>query len=109
MIEPILHRILVKPYNFEEHDDVYRSAKNLGIITTIDSQAKREQQAIDHGTVLAFGPTVFKDYGADNPLKEGDQIVYARHAGKRITDPETKQELLVINDEDVVAILKKGE
>lgn len=107
MIEVISFRVLVRPDKLEEKDEAYAAAKRMGL-DIVGTQKSREQQAVDKGTVVSYGPTAFKDYGLENPLREGDSIVYAKHAGKLVTDPETDEEFLVINDEDVVCILKNG-
>lgn len=107
MIEPVTHRLVVKPFDVTEHDEVFAAAKKSGLVFATDKQLIREQEAVDRGTVVALGPTVFRDFGSANPLVIGDEIVYARHGGKRVEDPDTKEVLLVLNDEDVVAIIRK--
>jgi len=109
MIEPVAHRIVVKPYAIEEHDEAYKAAKRMGLDLSLEKTVNREQAAVDRGTVVSFGPTVFKDFGTDNPLTIGDEIVYARHAGKQVEDIYTKDKFVIINDEDVVAIFRKAE
>lgn len=107
MIEPVLHRILVRQDKLEEKDETFRRAHASGIYIPMDERA-REQAAVDSGEVLAIGATAFKDFGTESPIKVGDHIVYARHAGKDVTDPDTDEKFVAINDEDVVAITKKG-
>ena len=104
-IQPVTFRIVVKPHDVVETDDVYSSAKKLGFELP---NLKREQEGMDKGTVVSFGPTAFLEYNTDNPLSEGDTIVYARHAGKAVVDPETEEAFVIINDADVVCIIKKG-
>lgn len=110
MIEPVLHRILIKQFDVTERDKTFQSAKASGIILA-GTQMDREQAAVDRGTVLALGPTVFKDFGAESVLEVGDEIVFARHSGKTVRDPDQADDdntkFIVINDEDVIAILKK--
>lgn len=103
-IKPILHRILVQPDKLEDKDETFRKAKEAGIIVHRDER-EREQAAIDTGRVVAMGPTVFRDFQADNPLKVGDYVVYAKYGGKAIIDPETDVKYVALNDEDVIAIL----
>lgn len=103
-IVPILHRILVKPDVLEEIDDVFRRAKAAGLAFDF-GEREREQAAIDTGTVLAMGPTAFHDFGAENPLKVGDRVVYAKYGGKAIIDFDTKIKYVALNDEDVIAII----
>ncbi len=106
-IDVVTFRILVKPENVLERDEAYKAAKRLGLDLSLESKVNREQAAVDQGEVVGFGPLAFRDYGGENPLKIGDTIVYARHAGKKVVDPADKEtEFVVINDEDVVAILR---
>ena len=102
-IKVVRCRILVKPFELEEHDEVYARAKKAGIAVAEMSERK-EQTKIDRGTVLAIGPKCHEDYVGD--LVEGDVIGYAKFGGKFIQDPEDDKTYLVINDEDVVCILK---
>jgi co-chaperonin GroES (HSP10) len=110
MIEPVLHRLVVKQFDVTEQDNAFRTAKASGIILS-GTQMDREQAAVDRGTVVALGPTVFQDFKADLNLQIGDDIVFARHAGKTVRDPDQtdkdQTKYIVINDEDVIAILRK--
>lgn len=104
-VNPILHRIIVKQDKLEDKDEAFRAAKRAGLIIA-DLEQKREQAAIDTGVVLEIGPTAFKDFGLDEaPIKVGQTIVYAKYGGKAIVDPETKETVVALNDEDVIAIL----
>lgn len=104
MIKPILHRIIVKQDVLEEKDTTFRSAASAGII--LDGvERDREQAAIDTGTVVAIGPTAFRDFGSDSPIKIGDSVVYAKYAGKSMIDPQDDDEYVALNDEDIIAIL----
>lgn len=105
-IEPVTYRIVVKPHDITEEDEAYRSAKKLGI-QIAGNDIKREQEGVDMGTVLSMGPVAFEAFNTPNPLKVGDTIIYARFGGKKVKDPETKEEFLILNDEDVIAILSK--
>ena len=107
MIEPVAHRIVVKPFSIEEEDEAYKAAKRMGLDLSLEKTKDREQAAVDRGTVVRLGESVYKDFGIDNPLTVGDEIVYARHAGKAVEDIYTKEKFVIINDEDVVAIFRK--
>jgi co-chaperonin GroES (HSP10) len=98
-IDVIGFRILVK------QDDVVKTKYKTDIpgFIVAGEDKQREQVAVDKGTVVAFGPTVFEDYKFENPLKVGDRIVFAKFAGKVVTDPATDEEFVIILDEDVVA------
>jgi co-chaperonin GroES (HSP10) len=103
-IVPILHRLIVKPDVLEEIDETFKKAKQAGLVFDF-TEREREQAAIDTGTVVSLGATVFKDFQAENPLKVGDRIVYAKYGGKAIVDPDTKVKYVALNDEDVIAIV----
>ena len=102
-IELLLHTVLVKPDKVEEVDDVIRRARAAGLEVQLD---KREQKAVEYGTVVSIGPTAFKDYHRDNTiLKVGDYITYAKYAGKEIK--YKGETYLILNDEDCIAKLEK--
>lgn len=102
MIKVVLHRILVKPDQLEEVDETHRRAKEMGLVIASEKELKRERAAVDTGTVLEIGDTAFKDFNTDSPIKVGDRIAYAKYGGKAVVDPKTKEELLILNDEDVI-------
>ena len=103
MIVPVLYRVLVKPYDIFDKDESYAAAKRMGLEVVGDSK-KREQQSVDKGTVMAIGPSC----GEDLFVSVGDEIVWARHAGKEVVDPENGETFVVVNDDDIVAVLKNG-
>ncbi|CAB4132734.1 GroS Co-chaperonin GroES (HSP10) [uncultured Caudovirales phage] len=106
MIETVLHRILVKADKLEETDKTYVKAKQLGLHIPEMDDRKRAQAGVDKGTVVSIGPTAFRDFGAESPIKVGDYIAYARFAGKILTDPATEEDFVILNDEDIVCIFK---
>ena len=95
MITPLLHRILVKPFKLAEVDKDIARAKALGI-ELIDSENKREQAAVDRGTVIAIGATAFKDFNTESPIKVGDVVAFARYGGKTVKDLETDIEYVLL-------------
>lgn len=111
MIEPVTHRILVKQLDILEEDAAFKSARGAGLVLPKQGQMEREQAAVDRGEVISVGPTAFLEFHTDNPLKAGDVIVFARHSGKTVRDPDQalddETKYIVINDEDVIAILRK--
>ncbi len=102
MIIPLGHRLLVKPDKIEEVDRVYAAAKAAGL--EIPELSKRqEQNAIDKGEVISIGSTAFNDFGGTPWCAVGDKVVYARYGGKLLTDPETGNDFILLNDEDILA------
>lgn len=106
MIKPLIHRVLVKAEKFEEFSEDVKRAKAVGIVIPELEEHKRQQASVDRGVVVAIGDTAYRDYGIDCPIKIGDVVNYARFAGKIIIDPETKEEFVALNDEDLICIVK---
>lgn len=107
MIEIVLHRVLIKQDKLEEANKDYVKMQALGLVLPDTDDRKRAQAGVDTGTVMAIGPTAFRDFGSESPIKEGDRIAYARFSGKFITDPATDEEFVALNDEDVICIFKE--
>lgn len=105
MIKPKAIGLVIRPDSLEQADPIYARAKRAGFELAETDDIKREKAGVDKGVVLAIGPDAWKAYGSEPWCQVGDYIAYARYAGKRITDPETNEDVLVINDEDVVAII----
>ena len=102
-IKILLHHILAKLDDATEADDTYKRAKAAGIVLELD---KREQAAVEYGTVVKIGPTAFQDYGRDATiLKEGDRISFARYSGKSIKDSDGT-EYVLLNDSDVLVVIE---
>ncbi len=105
MITPILHRILVKQNKLEETNKDYLKAKAIGLVIPDHEDKQRAQAGVDTGTVVAVGPTAFKDFGVDPPIKVGDEVAFARFSGKVVTDPEDGENYVLLNDEDICVII----
>jgi co-chaperonin GroES (HSP10) len=103
MIKPIIHRILIKPDNIEDSDDVVRSARAAGLEVKLD---KREQAAIELGTVLDIGSTCYREFGTtpeEQGIQIGTRVFFAKYAGKSVKDGENK--FLIMNDEDIMGVI----
>ena len=97
---PLIHRIIVKPFAVEDADETIRRARAAGIHIELD---KREQAAVEVGTIVSIGDTAFRDYDTNVVPKVGDKVYYAKYAGKQVKDGDEKY--LALNDEDLVAII----
>lgn len=102
MIVPFLHRIVVKPEKVEDSDEIIRKARAAGIHVELD---KREQKAVEIGTVVAIGDTFGKAFETTILPKVGDSVYFAKYAGKEVKIDGN--EFLILNDEDIVAIIKE--
>lgn len=117
MIKVVLHRVLIKRDIPEDTDAVKtkKEVERIGLAMPssykeeLEKAAKRENASMDRGIVLDIGETAFTDYGVVSPIKVGDYITYARHSGKDVIDPDDNETYVIINDEDVIAILTKKE
>lgn len=99
---PCGHRILVKPEKFTDVDPTLKRMEAMGF-KMVESEARKEQAAMDRGIVIAVGPSAFKDFGGEAWCKVGDKIAFAKYGGKFIDETN-----LILNDEDVVAVLKEN-
>ena len=106
MIIPLIHRILVKAEKFDEFNKDIQRAKSIGLEIPELEDHKRAQASVDRGVVVSIGATAYRDYGVECPVKIGDVVNYARFSGKIIVDPETEQEYIALNDEDLICIIK---
>ena len=96
-INPVLHRILVKPDDLEDKTQ-------SGIIIKYD---KREEAAVEKGTVVLVGSTAYKEFGStaeEQGIKVGSRVTFAKYAGKTIKDGDIRY--LILNDEDIVGVLE---
>jgi len=107
MMIPLTHRLLVRADKLEDVDKTYVKAKSLGIVIPEQEDRKRAQAGVDKGTVVAIGPTAFRDFNTECPVEIGDYVAYARFGGKIIEDPYTGEEFVALNDEDLVVLFKQ--
>jgi co-chaperonin GroES (HSP10) len=63
----------------------------------------REESIVDTGTVLEIGSDCWAEF-KEPWCKVGDKVAYAKYAGKAIKQKDGSK-LLVLNDEDVCAVL----
>ena len=74
---------------------------------------KLEASGQQFGTVVQIGHTCWTTATGEKlePWCEvGDRILFARHAGRFVFDPEDRdQEFMVMNDNDVIAVITENE
>ena len=75
-----------------------------GII--LPDNAKQKPQ---RGTVLAAGPGKLLKDGSRRPLqvKEGDTVLFTSWAGDEFREHSKREEILVMREEDVLAVLEE--
>lgn len=103
---PCGHRIIIKPFKLEEVDEVYQRARASGL-QIVRPNEKREDASVDKGIVLDIGPDCWPD--SDKPWCEvGDTVLFAKFAAKLVEDPKTNETVGILNDMDVVAVIKEA-
>ena len=94
-IKPLGDRIVVKPLEAEN--------KTKGGIVLPDSAKEKPQEAkvvaIGKGKVLENGTVQAPE------VKVGDKVLYGKYSGNEITTKEG-EELLILREEDILAIIK---
>lgn len=110
MLYPCGHRVLVKTKEIETEKDLGNGLK-LSVVVN----ERLEKAAQIEGTVIAIGPDAWKAFRAVDDegrwvngrpwAKVGDRVYYARYAGHSLKDPETGEDLTILNDEDITCII----
>lgn len=105
------HRLLVKPDPLEEQINLPETLKesNFKVHKSV-TQQKMEEAGTQTGTVIQVGSTAWRSFDGQDIFwkpwcKEGDRIIFARYSGKFVEDPDTKERFMVINDDDVQAVI----
>jgi len=109
MINPLLHYVIVKQEKLEEVDKTYLRAKAAGILIAEHEDNKRAQAGVDKGVVVSLGPTAYRDYNVDPPIKPGDFVAFAKYSGKVITDPDDELDYVLLNDQYIVCVITRKE
>jgi chaperonin GroES len=94
-IKPLGDRIVVKPLEAE--------TKSKGGIVIPDSAKEKPQE----GKIVAVGKGKVLDSGSVQApeVKVGDKVLYGKYSGNEITTKEG-EELLIMREEDILAIIK---
>jgi chaperonin GroES len=95
-LKPLGDRLIVRAVEQEE-------TTASGIV--LPDTAKEKPQK---GKVLAVGDGRLDDDGKRIPLdvKEGDQVLYSKYGGTEINDPDNGEDLLVLRESDVLALVE---
>lgn len=98
MIHPLGHRVLVKPIEIEKAKDLGNGKK----IYFADQSVDLARAGVDKGVVIAIGDTAWQDerLGGKPWCKVGDNVIWARYAGKPVDFEGVTYHL--VNDEDIL-------
>jgi chaperonin GroES len=96
-LKPLGDRIIVRRTEAAE--------KSAGGVILPDSAKQKPQR----GTVLAVGPGKMLKDGTRRPLqvREGDRVVFTAWAGDEFKDKGSGDAILVMHEEDVLAVIDK--
>ncbi len=118
-LKPIGWKVYVRMDDAEEGINVSQELANMGfqIRRGMDEvEIRRAIASEDMGTIVCLGPLCWMRQdlqGARTPdqweawAKVGDKIIFGRHAGKLVKDPDTGEWFMMINDEDVQSVIDK--
>lgn len=107
MIEVILNRVLVKPFELETE---HKFEGGGSLLVAHGKDEARHKAARVEGKVVSIGSTAYKDLVDESPIREGDHVVFARYSGVFVNDPETDETYVVLIDSDILCrVVRKGE
>jgi len=93
------HRLLIK---IDEAEEVTKG----GIIIAKTIQ-ERQTEANIFGTLVAIGVTAWLGFDNGDPWAEvGDRVAVGKYVGFVIEDPTTLETFRLVNDNDLIAIIK---
>ena len=93
------YRLLIKP-------DGAMEKTAGGIILATDK--KLEQAAMQRGVVHSVGSRCWENEKEPWAV-EGDYVLYSQYAGKVVSDPETNEQFIILNDEDILATIQNAD
>lgn len=105
MLIPAGHRVLVKPDDIEETDEVFKAAKSAGL-QIVHENEKVVKASQTYGTLVAIGKNAWKSFDDGEAWAEvGDRVSYSRYGGYFVEDPSTGERLVLMNDDDITCIV----
>ena len=83
---------------------VQEDQKTPGGIIIPDTVQEKPQE----GEIIAVGPGALDDNGKRIPMdvKKGDEVLYSKYGGTETKDPTTGEDLLVLRESDVLALIE---
>lgn len=122
-IKPCGHNLVVEPLKLPEKskggiiithagtmfEKLEKAGRMVGVIKAIGPQCWAAHAAPLLDLFIGDPKSRHKDPMLQPWAKEGDTVLYSRHAGKFIFDPVSTVEMYIIHDEDVLAVLPPRE
>ena len=102
----------IKGYRLLIETEKVETVSQGGIIIIVNERDERmEASASQIGTVRGVGATCWQGKIEQEPwCALGDKILFSKHSGRFVYDPEDNdKEYMVIQDTDVLAVLKEND
>lgn len=111
------YRLLIKPTKVLDtmNAAVPEGLRNMGFEVSVGNERDKlmYEAGVERGTIVDIGEMAWKSsplgYGSEDwePwAKVGDEIAFVKYSGRPLIDPETKEEYLVLNDTDMLALVE---
>lgn len=104
MLEVIGDRVLIKPKPLKTRHKI--DGTDIEFEINYGADEKIHKMASQEGTVVGIGSEAWGDY-KEPWCKVGDNVLFAQYSGKFVTDPETSEDFMVINDVDIQVIIRQ--
>lgn len=104
MLKVVGDRVLIKPKPLKTKHKI--EGTDIEIDINYGSEEKVMKMASQEGTIVDIGPEAWSDYKIQW-CEVGDNVIFAQYAGKFVTDPETKEDYMVVNDIDIQVVIKE--
>lgn len=99
-------RLLIRPNQLQKSVDVTTDAgKKVSLQVVYGDKELAHEAATTEGTVAQVGPQAYSQDPAPW-CKEGDTIHWGKYAGYWITDPESKDDYVVLDPHDILCVIQ---
>jgi co-chaperonin GroES (HSP10) len=104
-IQIVGDRILALPNQLKKAVEVKKDDGTTALILIEHGEGeKRIEAATTEGVVYQIGPTAYS--GEPAPwVKVGDKVQWGKYAGYWITDPETKENYVILDPHDILCVI----
>ena len=102
-LQPLGFRVLIRPDEVKKYHEVDGSDLKIEIVS---ANERADKTAMYVGQIVGIGPLAWRDYNKDTNVGDwasvGDYVLYSRYSGKWITDPETEEEYVIVDDNHIL-------
>ena len=102
-LQPLGYRVLIKPDDIKKYHEVEGTDMKIQIVS---ANERADKTAMYVGQVVGIGPLAWKDFNKDTNVgawaSVGDYVLYSRYSGKWITDPDTEEEYVIVDDSHIL-------